>query len=195
MASVYQTSLSLVSGRSNYWQMVFHYQLTETGSGTPFSYADSLNNAFLASNLAPLLNALSNDTMLNIISSKKVTNGGGPSMLQQPAAPGTIASPSYAGPNAADIRFFPGGLRSRLGRIYLGGVPTNAAIGDVLQGGYTGLVALFGAQMITPLTLAAGLGTATFGTFSRSTLGFVAATFQQFSPKMSALNKRSVPLI
>lgn len=194
MASVYQLRVGAVSGGKNFWQIVMHYRLSEGGAGDPIKWARGLLTAWLAAMDADLRALLSSDTTVNLIDAKKVTNGGGPSIAQTINEVGTAGATVASTVIAVDLAFYPGGLANRPGHQYMGGVPNDAIFGDTIQAGYHANMDTYATDLLVQLTLPSSLGTAALTTFSKKTNTDTLVTDYDIRPKVTAMNKRTLPV-
>lgn len=195
MAHVYSIATSLHDLAGNFFQNVFHYQLTEAGVATPFGYADGLIDAWNLHCQADYLASFGNDVVHDFISAKRVTGGGGPSAQQTVALPGTDVQVSISAGMAADIAWQTASPLNRPGHTYMPCIPTGQVQGDFLQGPYLGALGAFRDDLLDTLALTGGLGNADFGVFSRKTSQFNKATVGQIKPKLTMLNKRTLPQV
>jgi len=194
MANIYQLRLGFVSSGKNFWEVIWHYQLSEAGTGTFIDYCEGLINQWQTNNLAGLMALLSPDTFLNIIDARRITGGGSPTISEGINQPGTETNDTYSTTVAADIAWLPGGIANRVGHTYLAGIPFDRILSDALTGPWVTNAVSWANTQLAQMTLPAGLGTAKMGTYSRKTSGFNPTTAFVIKPKLTALNKRSLPV-
>ena len=192
MAGVYQLVTSLHDQLGNFFQNVFSYQLTEAGAGTHYTYAQSLNDQWQSDVQSSYLDLFGADVILDFISAKRVSPPGGPSNAQGIAMPGQAANPCVSSGIAVDIAWQTASGLNRPGHSYIGAFPNGAVLGDDIQAAYAALLAAWTADMLIVLTLGGGLGTATFGVYSRAVNVFNAAILGDLKPKLTMLNKRTL---
>jgi hypothetical protein len=191
--SAYQLKIGQVDGRGNYWENVLHFTNSETAVTAPYAAALDLVNSFASDVLSHFLNLLGTDVKVNILSCKKIDGTGGPTAFAQINASGTGSTPSVSPAYAADIQVIPGGLKNRPGHIFVAGIPNAALVGSVYQAAFetacTGFfTALFGLETTT------GGNDVNYGTYTKSTKTVTVATNLLLNVKVTALNKRTLPL-
>jgi hypothetical protein len=194
MSNVYQLRVGAVSSGKNFWQIVMHFSLDESLSADPILNAKALIDGFRFSVLPTLLPALSNDTQINMIDAKRVTGPGGASIAETISVGGSEGTATVSTIMATDIAFYPGGALNRPGHIYLGGVPSDAVVQDVLQPAFVTLLTTFASQIIIPFALPAGSADAIYVTYTRKTKTGTTATSFSIKPKLTAMNKRTLPV-
>ena len=195
MSGVYQLSTALHDLAGNFFQNVFSYELTEAGAATHYGYASALNDEWQTAVMPSYLDLFGNDVVLDFITAKRVSPPGGPSNAQTIAQPGSSIQVSISAGLAADIAWQTASNLNRPGHSYICCIPSGSVQGDFIQPAYAALLALWSGDMLSVLTLAGGLGTATFGVYSRKVNVFNNATIGDLKPKLTMLNKRTLPLV
>jgi len=160
-------------GVGQVWQNVLHFQLDESGTGTPAARAAALSFQFLSSQALVWADCLSQTVELRSLRAKRVTGGGGPTTIQLLAAgdlPGTRAD-NVGTTMEAGLLEFPVLLAGKnvTGKIFIGGLPDDGIEENSLSSVLTAAVDALGDSMLVPLTLAGGLGTAHYTIFNRAT--------------------------
>jgi hypothetical protein len=191
MDGVYECVVAGVNQNGQFAENVFHFQVTGS-SGDEYATAIDLCNSFSGTSFAGLLSCMGSAATINILYAKKVDGLGGASIYVPIHMGGAITGAILSNAMAIDIAWYPGGALNRAGRTYVWGVPAAQVVGDVIQTALVTAANAFIAQIITPLVLSAG--TAVFGTFTRKTKAFTPATHGNLRPKLTGLNKRTVPL-
>ena len=196
MASVYELVTSVHNGAGNFFQNVFHYELSEAGSGvSPWEYAQALNNAWIALMETDYLDLFGVDIVLDFISAKKINNGGGPSNARQRGTFGGALLASSTSGASADIQWQSNSPTNRPGHTYIAAFAYNFLQADVFQSGFTTKAATFITDMLTPLVLGGALGTATFCIYTRKTDTQHTVLHGSVRPKATMMNRRLVPQI
>lgn len=196
MTATYQLVTNMHNNVGNYFTNVFHYELSESGSGvTPFEYADRLISAWVAGLEAKYLDLLGSDVAIDFYTAKKVNNGGGPTSARQSGNFGTGALSSSSSGAAGDVQWQSASPLNRPGHTYLAAFPYSFLQGDIFQSGYTNKVGIWITQMILPLTLAGALGSADFTLFTRKTNTNHVIVSGQLRPKATMMNRRLLPQI
>jgi hypothetical protein len=196
MSKVYQFVTNLHGNTGNYFANVFHYNLSEAGSGvTPFQYADALISAWITHNEAKYMALFGNDVILDFYSAKRVSAPGGPSAARAANQTGTGATNSISTGACADVQWQTAAANNRPGHTYIGGFPSGALLGDVFQAGYLNTAGIWITSMEGNLTLSGALGSADFGTFTRKTATFNSLSSGSVRPKATMMNRRLLPQI
>lgn len=195
MTAVYQLATSLHDGAGNFFQNVFHYQLSEAGSGNSFDYATELISSWITQNETSYLAAIGNEVILDFYSAKKVTAGGGPSATHISATPGSNIQTSSASAYAADIAWITASANNRAGHTFMAGIPTGAVSGGAFSNAYKLEITAIINDLLTQLVLGGALGTADFGVFTRKTGAFNKINHGILRPKPTGMNKRTLPVI
>lgn len=195
MSHVYQLATSLHDQAGNFFQNVFAYELSEGGAATAFGYADALIDRWRIANMPDYLDCFGADVVLDFISAKRITGLGGPSAQQIVQSGGTQAQASISAGLAADIAWQSASPLNRAGHTFMCCGPSGGIIGDAIGVGYAAVLQTFITDQLTQLALAGGLGNADFGLFSRSTTQFNKIDIGQIKPKLTMLNKRTLPQV
>jgi len=196
MPAVYELLTACHDFAGNFIQNVFHYQLTEAGTATPYEYAKALANKWFASpTFTDFLALLGGDVVVDFITARKITGGGGPSATVIVNAVGTGGANSVCSAVAADVAWQAANATNRPGHTFISSFPDGALQSGTWQNAFAGNVTTWIGDMLAVLTLAGALGTATFGHFTRKTQAFDAQKSGELKPKPTALNKRTLPII
>lgn|SRR5436305_9959981 len=196
MPHVYQLVTNLHGGAGNFFANVFHFELSESGSGIhPFDYADALVAEWVTIMNTKYLALFGDDVVLDFISAKKVNEGGGPSAAHAVNAAGGAASQSSTTGASADVQWQTGSSNNRPGHTYLAAFPYDQLQADAFLALYLGHVGTWIGQMLTPMTLAGALGSATFGIYTRKTNTFNVTNSGRVRPKVTMMNKRLLPQV
>lgn len=195
MSNTYELKTSLHDLSGNFFQNVFAYSLAEAGTATPFEYADALITTWLT-NIGPNYMAMmGSDIILDFVSARRITGGGGPTATQIANIPGTAANPSIASGLAFDIAWQTAAATHRPGHTFLAGMADGAIAGAQWANAFLLDVDAFIGAITGVLALAGALGNATFGVFSRKLAQFNAVLHGVKKPKPTTLNKRSLPVL
>lgn len=196
MANTYELATSLHNFAGDFFQNVFAYSLSEGGTHTPFEYADLLLQAWATNVTTDYLDLFGDDVILDFVSARKVTGGGGPSSTIIISQPGSGPQMSISAGIAADIAWQNGGGTNRPGHTYIA-APYDGALsgGQWVTPGYTAKVSTFIATILTQLALGGAAGVADFGTYSRKLTQFNKNTSGLLKPKPTMLNKRTLPIL
>jgi hypothetical protein len=124
-----------------------------------------------------------------------VTGGGGTSAQQIIGAASTALADGSSMSICADVAWECNAPSNRLSHTFIPSVPQDALAADLFSGAYNTLVGTWVTDMITAITLAGGAGNANFGLFTRKTQQFNTAKAGMLRPKVTALNKRTLPVI
>lgn len=195
MPNTYSMAIAMHDLGGNFLENIFMYSLSESGTASPFEYADALITAFRLTNQASYLDLLGNDITVDFASAKRVTGTGGPSATQIVVDTGTGVAVSGASGLCADIQWQTLAATNRPGHTFIGCFPSTVFTSGFFSAGYQTTVATFVTSMLTPLTLAGGLGTADFGILTRKGKIFNEAKQGKLLPKPTMLNKRTVPIL
>jgi hypothetical protein len=195
MSEVYQLVTSLHDAGGNFFQNVFHYTLDELLAFTRFEYARKLIDQWIAAQEGDYLAAFGNDVLLDFVSAKCVTGTGGPSASVIRGAGGAGGAISVSSGLAIDVQWQHGGASNRPGHTFLASFPEGAVEGGSPQALYIASLAPWLLDMVAPLTLTGGAGTAQFGTFRRATGIANDNTVGIVRPKVTPMNKRTLPVI
>lgn len=191
--NVYALNTWAHNARGNFFQNVFHYQVDDSALNDPFKSARDLTEAWASFLKTSYLKCLGADCILDFLSARKVGGGGGPSATKIMGDAGTAGLESATTSMAADICWIVNAATHRFARSFIGGIPADAILSDVWSVVFAGNVALFIAEMLKPLVVAAT--NATFGLFSRKTQQFAPATDGVLRLKPTGMNRRTVPII
>lgn len=196
MSHVYSLVTNLHGGSGCFFANVFHFDLSESGSGVaPWDYADSLVASWISTINSSYLALFGDDVTLDFITAKKVNGTGGPSSAHAVAAAGSAASQSSTTGASADVQWQTSSTNNRPGHTYLAAFPYDQLQADAFQALFVGHVGTWIGKMITPLTLAGALGNATFGIYTRKTDTFNVANSGRIRPKATMMNKRLLPQV
>jgi hypothetical protein len=196
MPNTYEQVFNCHDLAGNFFVNVFHYSLSESGTHTPFEYAQALNSAVVSDpRYGDYLAILAPDAFVDFITAKRITGTGGPSATNIRNEAGTSGTQSTSIAYAADIQWQSGAASNRPGHTFIAPMPGDSMVASVFQAGYKILVDTFITDMLVQLTLGGTAGTADFGHFTRKTKVFDKNTSGNLRPKVTALNKRTLPLI
>lgn len=195
MSATYQLIPSMHDAAGNFFQNVFHYELSEAGTGLEYDYAADLIDAWDTGVGGDFAGMLGNDVTIDFISAKRITGIGGVSATTIVGSGGLGPNNSLCSAFAADIAWYTAAASNRPGHTFMGGVYAGAIINGQWDAAYINLANAFIASMLTQLTLAHGRGTADFGLFTRKTNTFNVAKSGVLKVKPSGFNKRTLPLI
>jgi hypothetical protein len=196
MPKVYQVVTNCHNAQGNFFQNVFHYELSEGGSGTtPFQYADALIDAWLAAIEGAYLDLFGNDVKLDYVQAKRIQTPGGPTSSRIVGDDGSGSNLSVSSGAAADFQWQHAGPLNRPGHSYIPCFQSGALQGDVFQPSYLARAATFTTAMVNPLTLAGALGSADFVIWSRKTSTAHIVTLGQVIPKATVMGRRLLPQI
>jgi hypothetical protein len=193
MDGIYQLVIGGVDTKGEYAENVSHWKLDGTLSGTSaHSTAFNLCTHFNTTDGATLLACIAPTVKLNILNAKRVDGPGGPTAHYITSQSGTGAGNSYTMAVAAAISFSPGGALNRLGRWFLWGLSNSNFVDGLIDAGFLAAIQAFCNVLITPLALT--VGTATFGTWTKKTNTFNAATDYEVAEKATGMTKRTRPV-
>ncbi len=195
MPNTYSISFAMHDLGGNFVQNVFHFSLAESGSASPYEYADALITAWRATNQASYLDLLGSDVTVDFAQAKRVSGAGGPTAMQIVVDTGTGSGVSGASGLGADLQWQTQSTLNRPGHTYIGCFPALEFTSGFFSSAYQTKCGLFVTAIGTALTLAGGFGTATFGVFTRKTATFNAMKHGRLLPKPTMLNKRTLPVI
>jgi hypothetical protein len=196
MAHVYELATFMHNSAGNFFQNVFKYELSESGSGvSPFDYADSLIASWVTACQNVYMALFGNDVTLDFYAAKKINGGGGPASQHISTASGSSVNPSGSAGAAIDIQWQTASPLNRPGHTYIAAYQNEAVIGDVPQGAPAFPGGAFIAAILNPLTLAGALGSATFGIYTRKTDAIFTVNGGRVRPKVSMFNRRLRPQI
>jgi hypothetical protein len=196
MAHVYQLVTYCHSGGGNFFQNVFHYELSEAGSGvSPFNYADALNSTWITNVEPSYVDLFGNDVILDFISAKRITGGGGPTASRIRATNGTAAVISSTSGASMDIQWQTASPLNRPGHTYMCSFPYNWLQGDQFSGSAIAKVATFITAITAVLPLAGALGDAVFQIFTRKTDTGYTVDSGLLRPKPTVMGRRLLPVI
>jgi hypothetical protein len=196
MAGVYELATSLHNSGGNFFQNVFKYSLSESGSGnSPWEYAHDLLTHWSTTVKAKYLKLFGTDVTLDFFSAKKLNSGGGPTASFIDGSFGTGSGVCTSSGASGDVQWQSASPLNRPGHTYLAAFADGSLQQDAFQAPYTTDIITWGAQMLVPLTLTGALGTATFGIYSRKTDSFHPATVGILRPKATMMNRRLLPQI
>jgi hypothetical protein len=196
MPNVYQLSTYCHNGAGNFFQNVFHFELSEAGSGVaPFDYADGLISTWITNNEPKYIDLFGNDVVLDYYAAKRITGGGGPSATRASGTVGTGSTVSASSGSAVDIQWQTASPLNRPGHTYVPGFPYSSLQGDAFTSGYLTKVGAFITQMQTNLTLAGAMGNAVFSIYTRKTTTAYQVNNGQARPKATMMNRRLLPQI
>jgi hypothetical protein len=190
---VYQLKIGQVDGRGNYWENVLHFNNNEGAITTPYGAALDLVQSFQGTVLTHYLNLLGTDVKVNILSAKKLDGTGGPTAFAQANSSGTGSTTSVSPAYAADLQVIPGGLKNRPGHQFISGIPNAALVGSVYQSAFETAATGYMAALLAFTTTTGGNGIE-YGTYTKSTKTVTNATNMLLNVKVTALNKRTLPL-
>jgi hypothetical protein len=195
MPGVYQLLTGLHNSAGNFFSNVWHYQLTEAGSGSPFDYANALIDGWKAAVEVDYLNLMGNDVVLDFLQCKKVDGAKGPSATQISGDTGTGPAESISSQLAADVAWITASALNRFGRTFIGGIYNGSFSQDLFAPTFLVKVAAYVLAMKTAITLAGALGSATFGIWTKKTSTFNVAKEGQIQQKATTMNKRARPRV
>jgi hypothetical protein len=194
MSAVYELKTWLHNLSGNFFQNVFHYDHPESASISPWAHAKNLITAW-ATNIQPsYLAILGADVLLDFITARRVTGGGGPSATTVANASGTGAADSISAGLAIDVAWINSAPTNRLGHTYICCNPQGVLDGDQWNNGYVTDVDTWISDQSTNLVLGGGDGNAVFGMFTRKTALIHANISGEVRPKPTLLNKRTTPI-
>jgi len=189
---VYQLVMRGTS-RGQFWECVQHFQSDAASVANPVARADDLIDSFIGAVL-PLVSALqSEETEVTGFTSKRVNNGGSPSVLTPIAAvPGDIASDPLPGANGYLFNLAYSHMSVfRTGKMFLPGIPESLIDGqEYAAGALTAAAALIGDMSV----ISGGLGDYVWGVWSREHSLFFVPPFIQLSPKVGIQRRRLLPI-
>lgn len=196
MSGNYVLSTSIHNGAGNFFQNVFHYVLSEAGSGTtPFEYADGLISKWITSILPSYLALMGQDVVLDFITARKLPPAGGIASVRVIQSAGSDTHNSISAGLAGDVAWLTNAPSNKPGHSYVSCLPTNAIDTDAITSAFFTKFGNWIAAMITPLTLAGALGDATFSMFTRKTATMHTVTTGLIKPKLTAIGRRLLPQI
>jgi len=196
MSKVYELVTSMHNAAGNFFQNVFKFELSESGTGVnPWDYAVALINSWVTHNRGKYLKLFGNDVFLDFITAKKLSAPGGPSAAVADGGAGTGAGNSVSSGASADVQWQSDSPLNRPGHTYLAAFPADSLLQDAFQAPYTGDITSFINQQLLPLALAGALGTATFCLYSRATDTQHTINAGLLRPKATMMNRRLLPQI
>ncbi len=192
---VYALNMNYNSG-GQFAANVFHYQFDDAGYATTAQAAAALCVAWTTNNFVNLRNIL--PTAVTILSAKarRITNGGGFEGIDQYASANTgTRTGQMMATGVGPVLIWYGIANSpKRGRQFLPGITNTDASDGQIQTGLRTAIATYGAQMVTPFTLAGGsTPTATFGLFSRAGNAFTIISTGQLSDMLGQIRRRQLP--
>jgi hypothetical protein len=196
MNVVYQLKIGGVVNSKNFFENVWHYQISESNPAAQGTICDALITAWEAAVQTAYLNCLGTDVVVNLANAKRINNGGGYTVTKTINQTGTsMGSASFSAAVAADIAWYPPGPSNKAGHTYICGIPTSGVVGDIIQAGYDALLVAFAIAQDALLPLGGGLGDALFGLYSRKTDTFTRTLDFATKSKLTGFNKRTLPVI
>lgn len=195
MPNLYELTTNLHNLSGNYFSNVFHYEIDDSGGPTPFNFAKALITAWdsLVSTSYSML--LGQDVFLDYYKAKRVATTGGPSCLKLSSISGGGSTDSVSAGLCGDVQWQNSNPSNRAGHSYIGGIYQAAVDGDRPAVGFVADVATWVGVMLVPVVLGGGMGNAVFSTFQRKAGTWTHVSAGNLSPKVTLLNKRTVPLV
>jgi hypothetical protein len=189
----YQVVVGGVNNNGQFAQNVFHFAVAGSSGADEYNTAFDLCSSFLTTTVPLLQGVMSGDSTINILYAKRLSAGGEASIFHTILVNGTFAGSAMSNVVSCNIAFYPGGTKNRPGHLFTWGVSTNGVQEDVIQPGLLTALQALGGGLLTPLTIASG-GTGTYGTYTKSTKNITPAVHYNVKPKVTGLNKRTLPL-
>jgi hypothetical protein len=127
---VYQLVVHFTSPVVGVSANVLHYQRSTTDPGDPFDIADDLITAWQTANELSLRGCVSHDVTLDAYSAKRVSIGGGPTVIQAVNHPGLDADDLADSTLAGNLRIIPAAppYARREGHFYVGGIAASRLV-------------------------------------------------------------------
>lgn len=175
-----------------FWEMTPHFQSNVDTSPNPVGAATNLIDGFIASAQDSLLDCLSTDTNITGYKSKRVNNGGGPTVMK-PITPagGTEATTSATSATAGCIILsYQHLMKFHAGKQFLPGIPEGFLTGNDYTAAYISLV---NAYLGNVSSFSQGGNSFTLGVWSRKFSLFFAPQFQGLSHKPGIQKRRLLP--
>lgn len=194
MPSVYQLVAGAIDAAGNYVENVYHFLLAEAGAGTPYEYANALITAWVAGPGATLLGCLGSDYLLNNVTARKVTNGGGPTAVQNPNQNGSWASLTNASGLSVNMSWIPGAGANRPGHTFVPGIPASEITGSTISPGLITALGLWAAAQIASFNLTISFGDAQMVIFHRKTSLYTIIADYVVRPVLTFFNQRKRPI-
>jgi len=176
-----------------FWETVQHYQSTVTGAGNPVVVADALITAFRAHVESDLTALLGDDNFIIGYSTRRVNNGGSPTVMR-PIAP--VAGQQSSESATAALAYlivseYSHSGQFKTGKWFIAGIPENNLAGN----GYTaGAIADAGTLITSNASFAGGGDTFTWGTWSRTYSLFFTPQYAHLSAKIGIQKRRLLPV-
>lgn len=195
-ADVYDIRMYFSDGVGRRSQMVTHWEFGTGGSpADPFAGANAMMTQYQAAIQATMLGCVSADMTLDVYSSRRVNNGGGPTNTLIVGTAGGATGTLFSNAVAFNIAMVPGAppyLR-KTGHMYLPGVNETDVVQDVIQAGAISAIGFF------TVNLAAGFMVGGIQVnqviWDRTTQVAVAVGDYVLRPRISPLRRRIRPAL
>lgn len=177
------------------WESVLHFESTVANASDPLTKAEHLVDAFNTAVLDALSECMGTDTEITGYKAKRVNNTGGPQYLAPIAAVGgdfgTVCVVGSIG--GVILSYYTQGTKTRTGRWFLPGFPSEVYDDGVFAAGFKTKVA----ALITALTgtLTASGASFHFGVWAAKTTTFYAPSIVKLSGHLGTQRRRLLPLI
>lgn len=196
MANTYQFTVTSVCA-GQFFQNVMHYKLSESGASNPAAWAAALITAWETSVRAKWLDCQTSTAEMRSLKAKRVTGGGGPTAITLYGAAvhnGTRGTTCSTTAEAA-IMEFPVNLNGKnvTGKIFLAGIDDADILNNTFDAPFLTPFNALKTQILTALTLAGGLGTATFTIFNKATQTDTIPTFGAIGLTVGTQKRRLHP--
>lgn len=194
MANDVHQLIMVGNSAGEFFETVQHFEASQSMSADPVTASNNLIAGFIANVQGPLLDVMAADTSIVGYKSKRVNNGGGPTvMFPITPVPGNVAGTSATSGTAYVIvnRFSHSGA-FKTGRWFIPGVPEANLTGNHFTAGAISDVA----TMIASLeSFSSGSIGYTYGTWSPKFTLFFIPTYLALSNKVGIQRRRLLPVL
>jgi hypothetical protein len=177
-----------------FWETVQHYQSNVDSSPDPVSQADNLITGFRTNVEAAMLDCLAGDVFITGYKSRRVNNGGSPTVMR-PITPatGTVSGTSATSATSACIvSAFSHASKFHTGRWFLPGIPESELTGNSYSSTF---IASAGTLVGANASFSGGVNSYTFGVWSPKFSLFFVPAYVSLSPKPGIQRRRLRPVM
>jgi hypothetical protein len=194
--NIYELVTSLHDGAGNFFQNVFHYRNPEgISADSPYSHAAAVADGFISDVESDYMQVFGSDIVLDFISCKRITSGGGPSATRIRGTLGGGFAVSVNAGSAADVAWQTAGASHRPGHTFLPGLPDGSFLSGKLQGVEVAAIDTFATTFESGFVMAGAEGSAEPVIFSRKLAVGDDILAHDIRAKITYLNKRSLPIV
>jgi hypothetical protein len=189
----YQVKLFSRDGGGNFFQNVINYLVQEDPVGDFFTNAKELADAFHTHVVNPMKAIVSQDTQFDAVYCRKIGPGGvsGNTYTRAEGVNGTINQPTMTGVTALNFNLFTTHVKQH-GHIYVGGLPNDMFLDDILSAAYNVPIAAFITAIITQMTWGA-MGEANLAVHSKKLNNMETVASIEVATKSANLKRRVTP--